>query len=179
MSPNTPYRFDLSQIGLQNQQVQNPSNYVMNWAEPNQTITQGNGQFNPQVFGSLAGANGGDANPTPGLLSKAWNGLGEWAGSDTGKFLFGGVNDQGIKNSGFLSDAFGIGSQVAGAWTGMKQLDLAKKQFNLQKDLMTKNYNAQRGLTNTRLKDRQNARNAADKDFYQDTGSYMKENEVK
>ena len=99
-----------------------------------------------------------------GLMSKAWNGF---------EGLLGGESGQALGN------AFGIGSQLFGAWGGMKQLDLAKKQFNLQKDLMTKNYNAQRGLTNTRLKDRQNARNAADKDFYQDTGSYMKENEVK
>ncbi len=99
-----------------------------------------------------------------GLISKAWNGF---------EGLLSGKSGQA------LGTTFGIGSQLFGAWGGMKQLDLANKQFNLQKDLMNKNYNAQRSLTNTRLRDRQNARNAADKDFYQDTAEYMKENEVK
>ena len=97
-------------------------------------------------------------------LGQGWKGFEGLLSGDSGKAL---------------GTAFVIGSQLAGAWTGMQQLKLANKQFNLQKDLMNKNYAAQRGLTNTRLRDRQNARNAADSNFYQDTNSYMKENEVK
>lgn len=108
-----------------------------------------------------------------------FGGLNNFMQSDTGRTWFGGVNEQGVSTPGLAGGLFDMGSKIAGAWGGMQQLDLAKKQFGLQKDMMTKNYNAQKGLTNTRMRDRQNARTAASESLYQDTDSYMKENEVK
>ena len=80
-------------------------------------------------------------------------------------------------------DAPGMGNLLLGtaqaglgAFLGMKQYGLAKKQFEFQKDAWNKEYEINKNLTNERLETRQNRRNA-EKGVTgmntQDTASYM------
>lgn len=64
-------------------------------------------------------------------------------------------------------------------WQGMQQLDLAREQMAFQKEAFAKNWQNQVQLTNTRMRDRQNARVGANPFSYQSTDSYMNQNEVR
>lgn len=65
-----------------------------------------------------------------------------------------------------------------GAYTGLKQLDIAKDQLDFQKSAFNKNYNAQKQTTNTNLRDRQKRRYAENPDHYESAEKYMKKNGV-
>ena len=80
-------------------------------------------------------------------------------------------------------DAPGMGNLLLGtaqaglgAFLGMKQYGLAKKQFEFQKDAWNKEYEINKNLTNERLETRQNRR-IAERNVTgmnpQDTASYM------
>lgn len=103
---------------------------------------------------------------------------------------FGGIGNY-LKDSGFLStkDQQGWGSLALGAiqgglgaFIGMKQYGLAKKQFEFQKDAWNKEYEVNKNLTNERLETRQNRR-IADSGVtgmkFDDTASYMSKYGVK
>lgn len=67
------------------------------------------------------------------------------------------------------------GLQSLFSWTqGNKAMDLARDQFNFNKEITQKNLANQTSLLNTSMRDRQNARRAASSS-YQDTDSYMRE----
>ena len=115
---------------------------------------------------------------------QAWNPVVQPAGmfgigNDTWAKWLGGKAADGTSITGIAPTAFNAISGIMGAWNGMQQLDLAKDQFAFQKQAFNKNWAAQTKLLNSQMRDRQNARNAADDAAYQDTTDYMRENEVK
>lgn len=75
-----------------------------------------------------------------------------------------------------VMSAAGAGVQL---WQGMQQMDLAKEQLAFQKEAFAKNWQNQVQLTNTRMRDRQNARSSANPYAYQTANEYMANNEVK
>lgn len=104
-----------------------------------------------------------------------WNTSEGFFGKDS---MLGSIDQNGIKSNGWLSTGFGVAKDLATSWMAMQQLDLAKDQFNFQKDAWTKQFDTQASLTNTRLEDRQRARLGANPTGYQSVGDYMKENGV-
>lgn len=90
-----------------------------------------------------------------------------------------------LRDIGFLSTkdkqgwgglALGAVQGGLGAFIGMKQYGLAKKQFEFQKDAWNKEYEVNKNLTNERLETRQNRRIAESGVTGmnpQDTASYM------
>lgn len=58
-------------------------------------------------------------------------------------------------------------------WLGMRQLDMAKKNFNENKRQFNLNFGAQRNLTNSQLEDRQRTRRASQPGQHEDVASYM------
>ena len=96
-----------------------------------------------------------------------------------------------LKDIGFLGSkdqqgwgglALGAIQGGLGAFIGMKQYGLAKKQFEFQKDAWNKEYEVNKNLTNERLETRQNRRIAesgATGMKFDDTASYMSKYGVK
>lgn len=80
------------------------------------------------------------------------------------------------KTPGWGNLALGAAQAGLGAYLGMKQYGLAKKQFEFQKDAWNKEYEINKNLTNERLETRQNRR-IAERGVTgmnpQDTASYM------
>ena len=68
---------------------------------------------------------------------------------------------------------------LLGGYLGMKQLGLAKKQYEFEKDAFNKQYAAQRTILNADMRDRQQARVTARPWAAQSVEDYMKQNEVK
>lgn len=98
---------------------------------------------------------------------------------DTPNVEVGGLKDWllGTKDApGMGNLLLGTAQAGLGAFLGMKQYGLAKKQFEFQKDAWNKEYEINKNLTNERLETRQNRRNA-EKGVTgmntQDTASYM------
>ena len=88
-------------------------------------------------------------------------------------FSMGGAFGNG-QTGGWVSPAL-QGLQSLFSWTqGNKAMDLARDQFNFNKEITQKNLANQTSLLNTSMRDRQNARRAASSS-YQDTDSYMSE----
>ena len=88
-------------------------------------------------------------------------------------FSMGGAFGNG-QTGGWVSPAL-QGLQSLFSWTqGNKAMDLARDQFNFNKEITQKNLANQTSLLNTSMRDRQNARRAASSS-YQDTDSYMRE----
>lgn len=78
--------------------------------------------------------------------------------------------------------ALGAVKTGLGAFIGMKQYGLAKKQFEFQKNAWNKEYEINKNLTNERLETRQNRRNAESGVSgmkFDDTASYMSKYGVK
>lgn len=63
-------------------------------------------------------------------------------------------------------------------YLGMKQYGLMKKQLAENRRQFNLNYEAQKNLINTRMKDRQEARVAANPTAYQSVDEYMKQNGI-
>lgn len=95
-------------------------------------------------------------------------------------FLDGLLGKDGKQGWGDL--ALGAAKAGLGAFIGMKQYGLAKKQFEFQKDAWNKEYEVNKNLTNERLETRQNRRIAesgATGMKFDDTASYMSKYGVK
>ena len=85
-------------------------------------------------------------------------------------------------NSFFSADNVNTGltslAQLLGAFSGMKQLDLAKDQFKFQKGAFQTNLANQANLTNSQLSDRQDMRNrdaalSGNTGAFQSTADYL------
>lgn len=94
---------------------------------------------------------------------------------DTGIFSRQGMFGQG----GWAAPTLQAATAGVQLWQGMQQLDLAREQMAFQKEAFAKNWQNQVQLTNTRMRDRQNARVGANPFSYQSTDSYMNQNEVR
>ena len=88
----------------------------------------------------------------------------------------------GQKLDGWGGLALSAGQGLLNAYMGMKQYGLVKDQFNFQKNAWNKEFEVNKNLTNSRLEDRQNRRNAEAGNMAawgwgaskpQDTASYM------
>lgn len=64
------------------------------------------------------------------------------------------------------------------AFTGIKGLNLAEEQLAFSKDAFNKNYANQVKLVNAQLRDRQEARYAANPNAYENPDKYVEENKV-
>lgn len=87
--------------------------------------------------------------------------------------ILGRTDPDGTKHAGWGGLALGAASGIGNAYLGMKQYGLAKDSLKENKRQFNQNFGAQQKMTNSRLEDRQNARNAAS-GGQQDTASYMK-----
>lgn len=113
----------------------------------------------------------GAGNPNPVAPSSAFQP--NWLQGLTGY-----TNDKGIKTEGWGGLALGGASALGGAFLGMKQYGMAKKQLSESKRQFDLNYGAQRQTINTELEDRQRARVASNPGAYESVGSYMNKNKV-
>lgn len=68
---------------------------------------------------------------------------------------------------------------LLGGYLGIKQLGLAKKQYEFEKDAFNRQYAAQRTTLNAEMRDRQQARVTARPWAAQSVEDYMRQNEVK
>lgn len=85
--------------------------------------------------------------------------------------------DQGLNFNDVMAGIQAI-SQGIGAYTGLRQLSLAKDSFNFNKDVTETNLANQAKLTNSQLEDRQRARIASNPNAYQSLSEYMDKNAV-
>lgn len=85
--------------------------------------------------------------------------------------------DQGLNFNDVMAGIQAI-SQGIGAYTGLRQLSLAKDSFNFNKDVTETNLANQAKLTNAQLEDRQRARIASNPNAYQSLSEYMDKNAV-
>lgn len=131
------------------QMAQNQYADMNNWGTPNLTNPQGQGGFMGKLFGS---------------------------GTQEGGNMFGSMGPNGWQPSG-LSQGLGLAKDLFGAWGGMQDRKLAKKQFNFTKEAFNKQYDAQKRLTNSQLRDRQQRRQA-EGTARTGTDEYMKQNGV-
>ncbi|QFR59801.1 hypothetical protein VOWphi5012_017 [Vibrio phage phi50-12] len=88
-------------------------------------------------------------------------------------FWLGGENSMGVLPVGAQLFQTGLN-----AYTGLQGLNLAKEQLAFSKDAFNKNYANQVKLTNAQLRDRQEARYAANPNAYENPDKYMEENKV-
>lgn len=98
--------------------------------------------------------------------------------SDFMKGALGYKDANGVQQQGWGAPLLGAISGIGQSWLGMQQLDLARDQFALKKDLALTNLANQQKLTNASLEDRQRARLGANPTGYQSVGDYMKKNGV-
>lgn len=75
---------------------------------------------------------------------------------------------------GWGSLALGAASGLMNGFMGMKQLSLGKKTLEQNRRQFDLNFAAQQKMTNSRLEDRQRARNAGTPGFHMSTEDYMK-----
>ena len=96
------------------------------------------------------------------------------AGSDWMTIWFGGKDAQtGNLSPGILPVGIGALTGLAGAYTGLEQLQVAKDNLAFQKDAFNKNFANQAKLTNSQLADRQRARVMDSPGAYESVGDYM------
>lgn len=69
------------------------------------------------------------------------------------------VTDDGFFSANNIGKSLTGLAQLLGAFSGMKQMDLAEDQFSFQKDAFRTNLTNQANLTNSQLADRQDMRN--------------------
>jgi hypothetical protein len=92
--------------------------------------------------------------------------------------LVGGKGADGSITNGVLNPLIGLASAGLQGWLGMQTLKQNKENLAFQKDAFSKQFENQRTLTNSDLRDRQNARVASNPGAYQSTDEYMKNNGV-
>lgn len=119
---------------------------------------------------SLLGTNPLGLSPTPTLDFSNVNSAVDKSGG-----LMGFLNN----NAQGISAGTGLLTGLLGGYLGMKQLGLAKKQYEFEKDAFNKQYAAQRTILNADMRDRQQARVTARPWAAQSVEDYMKQNEVK
>ena len=149
--------------------VQSSPNLSMNWGggTPQTPLV-----YQPQFYNQAGGLNQTGINALNTSGNPAPEGfLGKLGG------LFGSTDEFGKFQPSGLTVGAQLGMGMFNAWGGMRQLNLAKDQFKFQKDAYNKNYQNQKQLTNTRMEDRQNARNAFS-DRHEKTDSYMERNRI-
>ena len=96
------------------------------------------------------------------------------AGSDWMTTWFGGKDAQtGNLSTGILPVGIGALTGLAGAYTGLEQLQVAKDNLAFQKDAFNKNFANQAKLTNSQLADRQRARVMDSPGAYESVSDYM------
>lgn len=83
------------------------------------------------------------------------------------------------KNAQGISAGTDLLTGLLGGYLGVKQLGLAKKQYEFEKDAFNRQYAAQRTTLNAEMRDRQQARVTARPWAAQAVEDYMKQNEVK
>jgi hypothetical protein len=106
------------------------------------------------------------------------SGVSEFMNGDFMKGALGYKDANGVQQQGWGAPLLGAISGIGQSWLGMQQLDLARDQFALKKDLAMTNLANQQKLTNASLEDRQRARLGANPTGYQSVGDYMKKNGV-
>ena len=132
---------------------------------------QGNGGFSGVP--DLAG--GGDNLTMGGMTSTAPPG---GAVPRTGwQNAFGGSDENGAYGGYAVPIIQGVGA-IAQSFLGWQQLKESKKQFAQGQENFEYNANNQATLTNARMSDRQNARNAASPGYWQSTDEYMAKNKI-
>lgn len=119
---------------------------------------------------SLLGTNPLGLSPTPTLDFLQVNPA---SGKSGGLMNFLNTNATGI------SAGTGLLTGLLGGYLGTKQLSLAKKQYEFEKDAFNRQYAAQRTTLNAEMRDRQQARVTARPWAAQAVEDYMKQNEVK
>ena len=82
-------------------------------------------------------------------------------------------------NAKGITAGTGLLTGLLGGYLGTKQLSLAKKQYEFEKDAFNRQYAAQRTTLNAEMRDRQQARVTARPWAAQAVEDYMKQNEVK
>lgn len=82
-------------------------------------------------------------------------------------------------NAKGISAGTGLLTGLLGGYLGTKQLSLANKQYEFEKDAFNRQYAAQRTTLNAEMRDRQQARVTARPWAAQAVEDYMKQNEVK
>ena len=124
--------------------------------------------YRNQGYGNFAGGSNFSAAPiggeaTRGAFGKSWDftkkygsKLGFQTGEDGATQLWGMGGDAW---SG-IGTGLKTGAELANAWSGIQQVNLAKKQFDFTKNLANRNLENQTKLVNNRIEDRQRASNA-------------------
>lgn len=135
-------------------------------------------------FGSLAnyggtGATAGgfglpEMTSGPMTFSSALN-LGKMGLNDLFSGFGGTRNADGSGTTGWGMPAISAAQGLMGAFMGMKNYGLAKKQFEFSKGMAEKNLANQTKMVNGDLEDRQRARVASNPTAYQSVSAYMKE----
>lgn len=92
--------------------------------------------------------------------------------------LFGSTNQQGNFVPGVGSQLLGAAGGLANTFLGYQQYKLAKDSLRENRRQFNLNFESQRTLTNSRLRDRQRARVAANPGGYESVGSYMQQNGI-
>jgi len=135
------------------------------------------------------GATGGTQGMLNNIFGENW---GKTAGSGLSKMpglggsqgnSFGGMlsskGADGSVTQGWGGQALGAATGLANAYTGFKNLKIAKDTLKFNKDKFAKNYDAQKRTTNASLEDRQRGRVASNAGAYESVGSYMDKNGIR
>lgn len=125
-------------------------------------------------FSGLSGAVAGDAGaPAPGAFNFDIGGLGGGVAGAKPRGAFGGLGTAGAINAG-LSGLQTLG----GLWMGLKQLSLAKKQFQFSKDFANTNLANSMKTYNTALGDRARSRGFTEGQSQATTDKYVADNRL-
>jgi hypothetical protein len=93
--------------------------------------------------------------------------------------MFGGAQADGTATNGMVMPALNTLTGVAGLWMGKQQLDLAQKSLRENRRQFGLNFNSQAKNYNSRIEDRQRARNASNSTgVYESTDSYLQKNKI-
>lgn len=96
--------------------------------------------------------------------------------------LLGFTDENNVQHNGWGVPAMqGLGG-LAQSWLGFQNLNLAKDQFNFQKDSFLQQYDQQANMLNTQMEDRQRARlngRSAENTGYKSIGDYMTDHGAK
>lgn len=129
-------------------------------------------------FGGVRDLAGGGDNLTMGGMSSTAVAPPGGAVPRTGmQNAFGGSDENGAYGGYAVPIIQGVGA-IAQSFLGWQQLKESKKQFAQGQENFEYNANNQATLTNARLSDRQNARNASSPGYWQSTDEYMAKNKV-
>jgi hypothetical protein len=137
------------------------SSSIGNFGSGDQSLAPITGPMEGGTFGSLM------KGPTPGgaVPRTGW------------QDAFGGSDENGAYGGYAVPMIQGVGA-IAQSFLGWQQLKESKKQFAQGQENFEYNANNQATLTNARMEDRQNARNASSPGYWQSTEEFMAKNKV-